>query len=797
MNSERGIGFARESDAVSLLREATARLINTGDWKQQLSWLVSATGEALGAVSVFLYRNYPENDSRTAVRLNCWHEPAAATAAVSFDEPVLRFQSPTWESIGSHLQSGRPLIWPGGPCDHIIGDTLRSSELGALVMVPIEVEGEWWGFLGCSFERDAHSADFLLPGIDSVSDTLATIGLLLSQAVRAASIERAFDWSERLHRIQRDVALAGNEGTALSQSLTRLLELVCQLGAFDIGVVDLYSAHGRERIASLGVLPDEVECWIGGYADELTTPRYLNREELAIGCPDGSTTDVHAAALLPIVHERQLSSVLMLFSSTRAKVPESVRRGLEAVISELSGLIVQIRANREMQRTSDRQRRAVEDGRIGIWELELDKALVFFDSATAKLFGLPGSMHYLKLRHVLRAVAPNLRGKIWNELYEASDSERRFHYEVKLRVPSGDQRWFSIRAATRPGTGQGRAVAGSAVDITAFKRVQRKLTRAQRLADESSRAKSDFLARMTHELRTPLNAILGYAQVLQRGEIASHQEPAEMISRSAKHLLEMVDNVLNQSKLESGRLQVTPNLVTLEDFLLSLEREFRGVFTAEVTFTIERESPLPSQILADQTRLRQVLHNLIGNAGKFTETGAVKLCVRWRRRSIRFAVSDTGPGIEPQHIGHIFLPFQQPMRRGSGTGLGLSISQDLVQLMGSRIWVESRLGEGSVFWFSLEVAPEAKGPELSRVSRSRGALGQARVQEDIRLPDEERLDALREFLAIGDIAAISECARRGVEESTEHHVFYGKVHEYAAHFRLAALRKLLEGSGNG
>jgi hypothetical protein len=142
------------------------------------------------------------------------------------------------------------------------------------------------------------------------------------------------------------------------------------------------------------------------------------------------------------------------------------------------------------------------------------------------------------------------------------------------------------------------------------------------------------------------------------------------------------------------------------------------------------------------------------------------------------------------------LPFQQPLRRGSGTGLGLSISQDLVQLMGSRIWVESRLGEGSVFWFSLEVAPQAQSEESLPAVRSYHASGQADVREEMRRPDAASLEELRGLLAIGDVAAIGERARLGMSEGEEFHAFYNKVIEHASRFRLAALRKLLEQTSN-
>jgi K+-sensing histidine kinase KdpD len=291
-----------------------------------------------------------------------------------------------------------------------------------------------------------------------------------------------------------------------------------------------------------------------------------------------------------------------------------------------------------------------------------------------------------------------------------------------------------------------------------------------------------------------LNAILGYAQLLKKSEHREAREPADLISHSARHLLEMVENVLNQSKLESGRLKTTPNLIELEPFLSSVVAEIRELFSSgPVEFNVRREGPLPRQFFADETRLRQILHNLIGNAAKFTGSGQVLLRIRWRRGRLRFAVQDTGKGIQTQELGRIFLPFQQSLEKGSGTGLGLSISQELAQLMGSRIWVVSVVNLGSVFWFSLMHSEDPRdqssvGIPIPNANES-GAITSSST---LVAPPPEEVEELEQLLRIGDIGSITEISVQRMESGAVASDFYRLVHDYAVGFLMSPIRQLLE-----
>ncbi len=271
---------------------------------------------------------------------------------------------------------------------------------------------------------------------------------------------------------------------------------------------------------------------------------------------------------------------------------------------------------------------------------------------------------------------------------------------------------------------------------------------ARRVADAANRAKSAFLATMSHELRTPLNAILGYAQILKYDRSLDDRKAAqiEIIHRSGEHLLMLINDILDLSRIEAGKLNLLAEPIVLRDFLLSI-KEVLDLKAREkgLTFTLDYLDGLELAVRFDERRLRQVLLNLLGNAVKFTDRGQVILRARWlnggeRRLQVRFEVEDSGIGIAPELLASLFEPFQQDayvQRRYGGTGLGLSISRELVRLMGGDIHVESRLGEGSRFWFELELptAPHQLGREprraAPRVAGYKGTRRRLLVADDI------------------------------------------------------------------
>ncbi|MGB7157196.1 MAG: ATP-binding protein, partial [Tepidisphaeraceae bacterium] len=303
--------------------------------------------------------------------------------------------------------------------------------------------------------------------------------------------------------------------------------------------------------------------------------------------------------------------------------------------------------------------------------------------------------------------------------------------EMVYRTRSGRQVSALVSASTmRDDAGRPLAIITVGKDITARKQIERDLHDAMAQAEAANRAKSAFVANMSHEIRTPMTAILGYADLLTRTEVApaEREQCVQTICRNGRHLLSIINDILDVSKIEAGKMTVE-RIACVPHQIVSEIAALMSVRAADrnLKFNVHFTSAIPQTIKSDPTRLRQILMNLLGNALKFTETGGVRLLVSFvepQRKdgattapTLRFDIVDTGVGMNAPQIASLFRPFMQAdsstTRKFGGTGLGLTISKRLAAMLGGDLTVHSIPGEGSTF--SLTVATgDLAGVEMAK-----------------------------------------------------------------------------------
>lgn len=281
-------------------------------------------------------------------------------------------------------------------------------------------------------------------------------------------------------------------------------------------------------------------------------------------------------------------------------------------------------------------------------------------------------------------------------------------------------------------------------DVTAQKQLEESLARARDQAVEASRMKSEFLATMSHEIRTPMNGVIGMTTLLRDTPLTPTQaEYVRTIEASGEALLAIINDILDYSKVEAGRIELEVVPFDLRQCVQDAIDLFLGKAAEKgLELDVEFAAGVPEQLVGDATRLRQVLVNLLSNAVKFTEKGAVRLKVDAKNESgrvrLQFAVQDTGIGIPPEGMARLFKSFSQvdasTTRRFGGTGLGLAISKRLAELMGGAMWAESKPGEGSTFHFTVLVQERSEGSGAAVASGGGATLdGQVGTKHPLRL----------------------------------------------------------------
>jgi PAS domain S-box-containing protein len=302
-------------------------------------------------------------------------------------------------------------------------------------------------------------------------------------------------------------------------------------------------------------------------------------------------------------------------------------------------------------------------------------------------------------------------------LVSGASTKERLTYRRYLDSVAGEPVFIEAdcAAVVDPASGALEGIVVSARDVTARVTLERQLISARHHAENAARAKAQFLANMSHEIRTPMNGVLGFAELLRRMELEGDAgRYAELIERSGRSMMMLLNDILDISKIESGQLAVTEEPLSIAQ----VARDCVEIHTAQaerkaVSLTLTVGEDIPERMLSDPLRLRQILLNLIGNAVKFTEQGEIEVTVMREGDKLAIAVEDSGIGIDEDRLEHIFAPFVQAegetTRRFGGTGLGLSISRQLATLLGGTLMVDSMPGVGSRFTLRIPVVEPATG----------------------------------------------------------------------------------------
>ncbi|MGB3236864.1 MAG: PAS domain S-box protein [Geitlerinemataceae cyanobacterium] len=381
----------------------------------------------------------------------------------------------------------------------------------------------------------------------------------------------------------------------------------------------------------------------------------------------------------------------------------------------------------ELKESESKYRALVEASQDAIWSVNDRGCYTFVNPAVQQIYGY--EPEYFIGRSIADLAPPPDRDRLRAEFNRLFAEKTFFQQEVIHHTREGKPIHLLFNGIVRRNSeGHILGATGTASDITDRKQTEIELQRAKEAADAASRSKSEFLANMSHELRTPLNAILGFTQVMNRDATlsAEHQEYLQIISQSGEHLLELINNILEMSKIESGRIALYETQFDLSRLLdnvesmLQLKAKEKGLW-----LIFDKALNVPQYIQTDERKLCQVLINLLSNAIKFTEEGGVTLRVfglhnaegtaQMGKRGdfiptpqiLHFEVEDTGLGIKPEELETLFVPFGQAeagRKASEGTGLGLPISHRFVQLMGGEITVSSTVGRGSCFQFDLNLA---------------------------------------------------------------------------------------------
>ena len=391
-------------------------------------------------------------------------------------------------------------------------------------------------------------------------------------------------------------------------------------------------------------------------------------------------------------------------------------------------------AEEALKANEQRLNLALDAAQLGIWELDLVNDKAYRNLRHDQIFGYESLQPEWGQEIFLTHVVPEDR-EIVKKSFEKAFATGDFHMECRIVWPDKSIHWISAQGRVfRNDKGDPARMMGTVADVSERMRDQETILHAKEDAERTSKFKDQFLSTMSHELRTPLNAVLGFSDLLSEERYGPLNERQQRyvahIHTGGKHLLRLINDILDLSKIEAGHLQLAIESVPITTSLAEVLDALRPLADKKSQSLVQHAAPDLS-VRADATRFKQIVMNLLGNAIKFTpEGGKIELAAQELGEFVRVEVRDSGPGIPPgeqQRIFDAFYRLRQPDKAPEGTGLGLAITRRLVELHGGQLGLESQPGSGSCFYFTLPMAPTFQKERIRKTETTLDKSGSGRI----------------------------------------------------------------------
>jgi PAS domain S-box-containing protein len=435
----------------------------------------------------------------------------------------------------------------------------------------------------------------------------------------------------------------------------------------------------------LRVHPDDLERIQQEFVTILEKENFTTKAEFRYKCKDGSYKPVEVNAI-NLTNDPLINGILMNYrDTTERKQAETQLRRMQKLMDDTSSL-----------------------AQVGGWELDIETQQLTWTKQVFSIYEVDDDF-VPTVEKAISFYTPESQSTIQDAIARAIEHGE--SYDVELQMITAKNNWRCVQSIGDAIIHDGKIVVIQGVfqDITERKQAESELIKAKEKAEESDRLKSSFLANMSHEIRTPMNSILGFSELLMNQELteAKKEKYNELINSSGKRLMTLISDIVDVSKLDSNQITLNASVFNLNKLLDQLSHQFAiSSLKKNITInTVKSRNDENSFINLDETRLTQVLSNLLENALKFTTEGFVEFGYTLSADEIQFYVKDTGVGISAKDHHLIFERFEQSdneiSKVKSGTGIGLSISKGIVELFGGKIWVESAPQQGSTFYFTI------------------------------------------------------------------------------------------------